>query len=580
MKIFQFFLFPIFLLVSNASYSQNIPDSNFNNLDDEELLELFNELGTDSLAKEKVARAYLRRAHKIGDTIKMARGYDRLARIYTPIKNIQYADSVIELTKNIENITYPALGYVIKGLEYFRLDDLINSSENFFKSYNYSKSNNNLQLQVYSSNFLIQFKSIWGDKSEALDLQRERHEIISSKEYLDNLIQSSREEANIDYNSLYLENQLSSIQNFIICYINLKKIDSARYYIDQGFQKVLEFKGNNNTPKYYENWFYEALIETEFYSSNYHQVLVQIDRLISRLNNNLNYSSKINLYLFRGLANLKLNNYGDGIKDLEIADSLVDISNTLITPQQRVLYEELNNYYRKEKSKNKRLLYLNKLLKADSIFKINYQYFEPNFIRNYETPILLSEKEDLIQDLKNKNSTSYILLRVLAILLLVSLVVLSYYFRRQLLYKKRYDQIIEIKQKKNQIEQKEKIKLNKISSDIIKSILDSLDDFESKKKYLSQDVSLNELAKELNTNPRYLSNIINLEKEKNYSNYINDLRVEYAFEKLAEDKRFRRYTIKAIANDCGFNRAESFSKAFYRKYRFYPSFYIKKLNES
>ena len=130
------------------------------------------------------------------------------------------------------------------------------------------------------------------------------------------------------------------------------------------------------------------------------------------------------------------------------------------------------------------------------------------------------------------------------------------------------------------INRKDKVKTNKISSEIINSILNKLDNFEAKKDYLSQEVSLNDLAKEFNTNPNYLSQIINIEKEKNFSQYVNDLRLEFAFQKLAEDDIFRRYTIIAIANDSGFKRAESFSSAFYKKYRIYPSFYIKKLNEN
>jgi AraC-like DNA-binding protein len=56
------------------------------------------------------------------------------------------------------------------------------------------------------------------------------------------------------------------------------------------------------------------------------------------------------------------------------------------------------------------------------------------------------------------------------------------------------------------------------------------------------------------------------------------LRVKYAFERLKDDSIFRKYTIKAIAQESGFKGAESFSKEFFKKYGVNPSYFIKELN--
>ncbi len=47
--------------------------------------------------------------------------------------------------------------------------------------------------------------------------------------------------------------------------------------------------------------------------------------------------------------------------------------------------------------------YLNKLIFADNIFKRNYQLFEPSIRQNFETPILLREKEELIKELRRRD---------------------------------------------------------------------------------------------------------------------------------------------------------------------------------
>ena len=118
---------------------------------------------------------------------------------------------------------------------------------------------------------------------------------------------------------------------------------------------------------------------------------------------------------------------------------------------------------------------------------------------------------------------------------------------------------------------------NTISKAIINDILSRLDQFEESRGYLSQNVSLMGLAKEFGTNYKYLSKIINLNKAKRFSSYINDMRVKYVFNELKYNARFRRYTIKAIAAECGFNNPESFNKAFYKVYGIYPSYYINQL---
>ena len=82
-----------------------------------------------------------------------------------------------------------------------------------------------------------------------------------------------------------------------------------------------------------------------------------------------------------------------------------------------------------------------------------------------------------------------------------------------------------------------------------------------------------------NNNTKYLSNIINHEKEKSFPHYINDLRVDFALKEITENLKFRKYTIKAIAGDCGFNSAESFSKAFKKKHKVAASYFIKELEK-
>ena len=109
--------------------------------------------------------------------------------------------------------------------------------------------------------------------------------------------------------------------------------------------------------------------------------------------------------------------------------------------------------------------------------------------------------------------------------------------------------------------------------------MEKLNVFEQKKGYLNGELTLIDLAKEFETNYSYLSRVINLHKNKNFSHYMNDLRIEHAIDKIQKDAKFRRYTIKAIANEVGFNTTETFSKSFYKKTGMYPSFFLREIEK-
>lgn len=118
-----------------------------------------------------------------------------------------------------------------------------------------------------------------------------------------------------------------------------------------------------------------------------------------------------------------------------------------------------------------------------------------------------------------------------------------------------------------------------ISEEIMEEILSKLKLFEAEKKYLDKNLDLPGLAKSLGTNHSYLSRVINQVKKKSFKNYINDLRIEFAYIDLQTNPKMRQYTIEAIASDVGFKSAESFSKKFKARYRMYPSVFLRKLNE-
>jgi len=154
----------------------------------------------------------------------------------------------------------------------------------------------------------------------------------------------------------------------------------------------------------------------------------------------------------------------------------------------------------------------------------------------------------------------------------------SFHQKQQLKYKRIVEKLTDesLPQPKIKVQKK----AASVSEEIINEILYKLKEFEINKGYLDKDLDLSSLAKTLGTNHSYLSRVINQVKEKSFKNYLNDLRIEYAYVDLQTNPKKRRYTIEAIARDVGFKSAESFSKKFKQRFEMYPSVFLKKLNEA
>jgi len=563
----------LFLFIHVSLNAQNFSKEKLLATEYEDLLVLFNEVADDSIKAERVALAYLEKARKENDTIKMARGYDRLARIFHAEKNIIFADSLIELTKNFKDKTYPALGYIIKSYEYQRIGDLILKTENALKAYELALKNENFSQQIYISDYLIYTKSIWGNKEEALLLQRKRHKLMNEHDYFSKIKESTRQGIKQDLYDIHLGNELSSILNFVFCHLNLKNLDSASIYNNLGISKLEIYNGPQK--KYYQEWFQECSVEINYYSGNFSKAITTVNELLKNPRNTLQKSSLLNLYYFKGHSFIELGEYEVGIGYLNSADSIFEVEKVPLQPYQRKLFETLLEYHNVKNNSKKKIKYLNKLLYLDSIFKINYQFFDPDLIKNFETPKLLKEKQELIDSLENINQKSKVGLWLGFCVLIICLYLVGHYFKKQSKYKKRFDTLM--LQNSQRIQESTPPNKIEISTEIFNGIINNLIEFENGKKYLSKKISLIELAHVFKTNSRYLSFVINLEKGQSFPQYINDLRVGFALKELAINPRFRKFTIKAIASDCGFKSAESFSKAFFKRHGIYPSYYIKKL---
>ena len=86
------------------------------------------------------------------------------------------------------------------------------------------------------------------------------------------------------------------------------------------------------------------------------------------------------------------------------------------------------------------------------------------------------------------------------------------------------------------------------SSSIINDLKQYMDE---KKPYMNAELKLADLAKEINYPIHEISQVLNQNLNQSFSDFVNKYRVEEVKRRL-EDKAFQKYTLMAIAEQCGF----------------------------
>lgn len=109
-------------------------------------------------------------------------------------------------------------------------------------------------------------------------------------------------------------------------------------------------------------------------------------------------------------------------------------------------------------------------------------------------------------------------------------------------------------------------------------ILKKLKDIELKKVFLNQDFTLQFVAKKIKTNTTYLSYIVNKNYGKSFSEYANELKINYVINEMISNPKYRKYSTQAIAESVGYKNATSFARSFNKKTGLSPVQFAQKLD--
>ena len=99
----------------------------------------------------------------------------------------------------------------------------------------------------------------------------------------------------------------------------------------------------------------------------------------------------------------------------------------------------------------------------------------------------------------------------------------------------------------------------------------------TEKLYQNAELKLDDLAEALNVLPNHLSQVINSIENKNFYDYVNQLRID-DFIKMISMPGTQKFTLLSLAFECGFNSKTSFNRNFKKVTGLTPSEYLKQEN--
>jgi AraC-like DNA-binding protein len=515
------------------------------------------------------ANAYLIKAKSENNPVQKSQGYLLLSIVSKNDKALHYLDSAIVYSKDLHDIKFPAYAYYRKGYilqKQFKYRDAI---DNFLIAESIAKINNlDFYYNVKFSIAALRSEEL-GEVEEALLLYRECFNY-----YKDKGVRTSQ----YSYDYQYVVFALAD------AYKALHQTDAATYYNKLGYRESKFTNNEELNALFILNEGANLVLK-----KNYIGALDSINKALPKMIAYKNVGNTLAAFYYLGKSFEGLGKKELATKNFIKVDSIYKISKR-ITPEFMSGYPFLISYYKDNGDAANQLKYITKYMYIDSVLQINYKELSKKLQKEYDAPHLFSEKEKLIQYLKKEEILSYWILGTLFLLLIGIGIFGGYQYKHKKQYRLRFDAIMHQTKVTNEnqtpILDINEIKPNSrqivdigIAEELVSQILEKLTQMETQKGFLQSNFTIQILSENFDTNSKYVSKIVNTYKGKTFIQYINDLRIEYALEELKNNHKLLNYTIQALAQEFGFNSAESFSAAFNKKTGIKPTYFIKELIE-
>lgn len=511
--------------------------------------------GTEGSSTQRVYLAYfLQKAKREKNNEEILNGYKNYLH-YSPEKlKLIYADSMVYAARKADNTALIGSAYLSKGIVFYSLKRYKSALDNYLIADNFISRTNDDYL-IYKVRYNIaQIKYYLGFYDEAIALLNQCAEYfrpVNARAYL------------------------NCLHSLGLCYNRIGNYGLSSEMNAKGLEQGARL--SNGEMKYY---FVHSEGINQYFKSNYHDALKNINASLPQLLKNEDFANESVAYFYIGKSYWDLRKPDKAVPYFMKVDRIFKNKN-YIRPDLRENYELLIKYYKGKMDLNKELFYIKKLLKADSVLTGRYVYLSGRIRKVYDTKVLMEDKNRIEKLFERRKHNDFIFSAVIVLLFAAVLFFAHRHSRNKKFYRLKFEQAMEEKRTPEAKVQKAGAAngIEDISSETVLQILRKLDKFESDKKFLLKDLNAARLASIISSNPKYLSAVIRHYKGKKFVAYISDLKIDYIISLLKEDKKTRKYSNKALAQEGGFSSTQKFAQAFFARTGCPTSFFIAEINK-
>ncbi|PTX62699.1 AraC-like DNA-binding protein [Kordia periserrulae] len=504
-------------------------------------------------------------------------------------KAIMYSDQLISYALSKNDSLTVARAHLQKGIaltkkgNYQTAIDTLEKGLTFIKNKEVPEKNlfllrigNAYVLDEKNDEALVYYSRVYEDallNNKKLDLVKAAINISKIKRNVGN-----HREALEDYKSFYKQSVSLNMEKTVIArtllgicgtYLTLQQPDSALHYGQKGYKISKEIEDEVGV-----SYFHVDFGIAYYLKDNYTTSLSYLNKAKNYLENIKNPKRLAETLFYIGACQYRLKNYEQAITYLKevllVASQSEKVGNIEFKPLQLIdTYDFLSKSYIALGDAEQSRFYENERNNTEKVTDKKNNKINTKLLKN---ELQISEK--VIANIRQTSNRYKLFLMLAGIVCMLSISLVIYYRKKAKTNRRTFEKLMQ-----QQETEPSKPKPITIDDEKVALVLKKLHKIEAQAYYLDSNCSLANLAKKAKTNPTYLTKILKEAKGKTFYQYINELRINYAIERLKSDHQFRKYAIKHIALEVGYKSPESFTKHFKKATGINPSYYIKELEK-
>lgn len=479
--------------------------------------------------------AYLQRAKSERNYDEIVNGYRYFSYYLPEMEALQYGDSMVWISEKSGNSLLKADAYLSKGILYYKYKKYRPALDSYLDALSHLEKSDDEYLYFKILYNLAQVKNYLGYYEEAIVLYKE-------------CIEYFRKENKRGY--------LNSLHALALCYSRLGDFAKSNEVIELGKSEAEKLSVDMQA------YFNLVLGINSSYLNDYHTAIKLIGGSMTKIEKSRDFAQIALGNFYLGKSHWVLDKREKAVVFFRKVDEIFERHN-YIQPQLREVYYYLGQYYQERGNTDSVNYHLYQLAKANWQYEKEYLLLTPRIFKEYDFAASQKENYALKDSLLRKEKEKWWILACFGCILIICGAAYGYQRKRS-----RQKEMFRIETKTRSIE---------LSEAVLSNLEEQLSKFEKSGKFLKKDWTQAQVAAAFDSNVAYLKEAVRKLKNKTFSAYINDLRIEYLLELLEKDRKVKYYNNKSLAKEVGFSTTSRFTKAFKARTGISPTEYLEEL---